>query len=80
MAFTHLGMAHEAFLAQQFTTNQPVTDIGFCTETLDARRIAGIDADIMKHGCLFEKLGIEFQFRVLTGDEQTAVGHLPAMR
>jgi hypothetical protein len=76
MTFTYQRMTLPPFLSKNLCTQHPMTDIRFCTETLDAWGIATEDADIMKHGGFLEKFLIKPQLRMGLCNLQTAVCHL----
>jgi hypothetical protein len=56
-----------------------VTDIRFSAETLNARCITAIDANIVKHSGFFEKLGIQSQLWMHLCYPQAAISHLTGM-
>lgn len=62
LAYTSMSLI--AFLAQDFRSQSSMTDVGLRAETLYARGIRAEDSQVVKHGCLLYKLGIEMQFRM----------------
>ena len=47
--------------------------------TVDARRVALANADVMQHRRLFEELAVQFQFRMFFRNQQAAIRHLPTV-
>jgi hypothetical protein len=56
-----------------------MTDIRLFAMTVDARRVALADADVMQHRRLFEELAVQFQFRMFFRNQQAAIRHLPTV-
>jgi hypothetical protein len=58
MTFAYKSDTWPSLLAHDLSSYIAVTDIRFSAETLNARCITAIDANIVKHSGFFEKLGI----------------------
>ena len=76
MPLAYLRMTQPAFLTQNLTTNDAMTDIRLATETLDARSITTENADVVEHRSLLQELDIQPQFRMVLRNLQATVSHL----
>ena len=79
MSFTHPGMSLPTFIPQYLSSDDSMTDIGFCTVTFYSGRVGTEDTQVVKHRSLLKKLRVEFQFGMCLCYLQAAVGHLSAV-
>ena len=76
VALANARMALPPYLSQNLCADDAMLDIGCLSETLNTRGIALVDADVVEHGSLLQKLRIKLQFRMGLRNLQAAIGHL----
>ena len=70
VAFAHPGVALKALSPHQLRSQSTMADVGFRTKALYAGSIGQEDADVVEHGRLFYKLGVEVQFGMIRNNLQ----------
>lgn len=79
VALTNASMTFIAFLSHDVGTKDAVTDVGFGTETLDARGVGEEYANIVKHGGFVEKVAVDLELGMAVGYLQCLTCYTLAM-
>ena len=64
MALAYTGMTRITLSPQHPSPNDTMTNIWFRSKTTNAGSIATKYANVMKHGCLFNKAAVEMKLRM----------------
>ena len=75
----HAGMTGQPLAAQDFPTQEAMTDIGLRAETMDGRRISANTPDVVQHSRLPEERLVSTQFGVRLGYLQRPPRHVLAV-
>ena len=65
MALSDTGMTGEALLTQQLTTNLSMTDVRFCTVTMNGWGITLVNTNIVQHSSFLDELFVDRQLLML---------------
>ena len=77
MTFADTSVPLVTLLPQQLCSDESVTDVWLRALAEDGGGMTPAYADVVEHSGFLEEGSVGVQLRMLAGEEQTAVGHLP---